>query len=320
MEGGPRGGVYPPAHRAGHGDPFVIDAIRLAMARVRRVTVSGGRSFEYVSQGKGPATLLVHPGGPGGTYHYLRALLRLSSADLRVILFNPRGCGHSWAPRRPSEYTIPHMAEDVEAIRKALKIEELHLLGYEAGGFVALEYAHRYPKPLTSLLLCGTAGSAEEIRAANRLMFACASPRQRARLRALRKVKAFGSAEYQELCDRIRDPFYVRFLKEMPRDLKATKLNQTVFRAMMSPSGDLYAVDGTMKDWDGRKYYSKIDVPCVVVSGRYDYFLASSVTMAERIEPAHLRVLAQSSHLAILEQPREFLAVIREFLEDVTGG
>jgi proline-specific peptidase len=290
------------------------------MASVRRVTVSGGRSFEYVSQGKGPATLLVHPGGPGGTYHYLRALLKLASSNLRVVLFNPRGCGHSWAPKRAGEYTIPNLAEDVEAIRRALKIEELHLLGYEAGGFVALEYAHRYPRLLTSLLLCGTAGSAEEIRAANRLMFACASPRQRARLRAIGRAKAFDSPEYQELYDKIREPFYTRFLTETPRDLKATKLNPVVFRTMMSPEGDLYAVDGTMKDWDGRKYYSKIEVPCVVVAGRYDYFLASSVVMAERIQPAHLRVLAQSSHLAILEQPREFLAIIREFLEDVTGG
>jgi len=290
------------------------------MARVRRVTVSGGRSFEYVSQGKGPATLLVHPGGPGGTYHYLRALLKLASTNLRVVLFNPRGVGHSWAPKRPSEYTIPNLAEDVEAIRRALKIEELHLLGYEAGGFVALEYAHRYPHSLTSLLLCGTAGSAEEVRAANRLMYACASPRQRARIRALTRSKHFDSPEYQALADAIRTPFYTRFLKTVPRDLKATKINQTVFRAMLSPEGDLYAVDGTIANWDGRKYYSKIEVPCVVVAGRYDYFLAPSVVMAERIEPAHLRVLAQSSHLAILEQPREFLAIIREFLEDVTGG
>ncbi|HTT46194.1 MAG TPA: alpha/beta hydrolase [Thermoplasmata archaeon] len=289
------------------------------MARVRRVTVSGHRSFEYVSQGKGPATLLVHPGGPGGTYHYLRGLLKLASANLRVVLFNPRGVGHSWAPKRTGDYTIANQAEDVEAIRRALKITELHLLGYEAGGFVALEYAHRYPRPLTSLLLCGTAGSAEEIRAANRLMVACASPRQRARIRELTRAKAFNTPEYQELAERIREPFYTRFLKGVPKDLKATKINPTVFRAMMSPKGDLYAVEGTIAKWDGRKYYSKLELPCVVVVGRYDYFLGPSVEMAERIEPAHLRVLANSSHLAILEQPREFLAIISEFLGDVTG-
>ncbi|HYB77730.1 MAG TPA: alpha/beta fold hydrolase [Thermoplasmata archaeon] len=289
------------------------------MASVRRVTVAGNRSFEYVSQGKGPATLLVHPGGPGGTYHYLRGLLKLASVNLRVVLFNPRGVGHSWAAARPSAYTIENEAEDVEAIRRALRISELHLLGYEAGGFAALEYAHRYPQHLTSLLLCGTAGSAEEIRAANALIISCASPRQRARLRELTRAKRFDSPEYQELAERMREPFYTRFLKGVPRDLKATKINPEVYRAMMSPSGDQYAVEGTIAKWDGRKYYSKIELPCVVVVGRYDYFLGPSVAMAERIEPAHLRVLPNSSHLAILEQPREFLAIISEFLGDVTG-
>ena len=297
-----------------------MDILGLRMARLRRVTVSGGRSFEYVSQGKGPATLLVHPGGPGGTYHYLRALLKLASTNLRVVLFNPRGCGHSWAPKRPSEYTIPNMAEDVEAIRRALKIEELHLLGYEAGGFVALEYAHRYERHLTSLLLCATAGSEEEIHAAYRLMVGCASPNQRHRLRDLTKAKAFDSAEYQKLSEQVYQPFQTRFVKETSPDWKATKVSQRVYRAMLTRSGDDFAVAGTISGWDGRKYYSKIEVPTVVVVGRYDYFLGPSVEMNDRIEPAHLRVLARSSHMAVLEQPREFVGTIREFLNDVTGG
>jgi proline-specific peptidase len=290
------------------------------MARVRTVTVPGHRSFEYVAQGRGPATLLVHPGGPGLTYHYLRGLLQLANANLRVILFNPRGVGHSWAPKNPREYTIANMAEDVEAIRRAFGIRELHLLGYSAGGFVALEYAHRYERRLTSLLLCATAGSAEEIRAANRLMLTAASPRQRTRLRELTKAKAFESAEYQKLCLQITRPFQTRFLTSTPADWKATKSHPVVYHAMMTRTGDEFAVDGTIASWDGRKYYSKIEVPGVVVVGKYDFFLEPSMEMAERIEPAHLRVLPHSSHMEILEQPREFLGTIREFLLDVTGG
>lgn len=284
------------------------------------MTVSGHRSFEYVSQGKGPATLLVHPGGPGATYHYLRGLLRLANSNLRVVLFNPRGVGHSWAPKRASDYTIGNMAEDVEAIRRALKITELHLLGYSAGGFVALEYAHRYEKNLVSLLLCATAGSAEELRQANRLVLSRASPRQRARLKELAKGKEFDSFEYQTLAAQIYEPFQTRFLKGPHKDWKATKVSQTVYRAMMTRTGDEFAVDGTIARWDGRKYYSKIEAPGLVVVGRYDFFLEPSVEMAERIEPAHLRVLPRSSHMAILEQPREFVGTIREFLGDVTGG
>ncbi len=290
------------------------------MASVRTVTVPGGRSFEYVAQGKGPATLLVHPGGPGLTYHYLRGLLKLAHANLQVVLFNPRGVGRSWGPKNASEYTISNMAEDVEAIRRALKIRELHLLGYSAGGFVALEYAHRHEARLTSLLLCATAGSAEEVRVANRMMVSAASPRQRARLRELTRAKAFDTPEYQKLTAEITRPFSTRFLNETPRDWSATKSSPKVYHAMMTRTGDEFTVDGTIAAWDGRKYYSKIEVPSAVVVGKYDFFLEPSMEMAERIEPAHLRVLPHSSHMEILEQPREFLGTVREFLQDVTGG
>jgi proline-specific peptidase len=289
------------------------------MARVRRVTVPGRRSFEYVSQGKGPATLLVHPGGPGLTYHYLRGLLRLANSHLRVVLFNPRGVGRSWAPRHASAYTIVQMAEDVEAIRKALKIKELHLLGFSAGGFVALEYVHRYQDRLTSLLLCDTAGSAEEILQSNRMVLASAGPKQRARLRALTRARAFDSPEYKALAEEIFRPFQTRFLTGVHPDWKATRVNLPVYRAMMSRKGDEFGVDGTIAHWDGRRYYSKIELPTLVLVGRYDFFLNASIEMDQRIEPAHLRVLPRSSHMAILEQPKEYLGAIREFLNDVTG-
>ncbi|HKV90594.1 MAG TPA: alpha/beta hydrolase [Thermoplasmata archaeon] len=289
------------------------------MARLRRVTTAGRRSFEYIARGEGRATLLVHPGGPGYTYHYLRPLLRLATSHLRVILFNPRGVGGSWGPRQSDDYTVQNQAQDVEAIRRALDIDELHLLGFSAGGFAALEYARRYQRKLTSLLLCATAGSAEEVRQANRLMLTAATRGQRRRLAELTRAKAFDSKEYVELATAINAPFSSRFLTGVPKDLKASKVSRKVYRAMMTRTGDEFVVDGTMARWDGRRYYSKIEVPTLVLVGRYDFFFEASREMADRIVPAHLRVLPHSSHLAHLEQPREFLNALREFLLDVTG-
>lgn len=289
------------------------------MPRLRRVTTAGRRSFEYISRGDGPATLLVHPGGPGYTYHYLRPLLRLATSHLRVILFNPRGVGGSWGPRQSDDYTVQNQAQDVEALRRALDIDELHLLGFSAGGFAALEYARRYQTKLASLLMCATAGSTEEVRQSNRLMLSAATPRQRKRLAELTKAKEFDSKEYEALAAEISRPFSSRFLTGVPKDLKASKVSRKVYRAMMTRTGDEFVIDGTLARWDGRKYYSKIEVPTLVLVGRYDFFLEASRDMADRIVPAHLRVLPRSSHLAHLEQPREFLNAVREFLLDVTG-
>ena len=60
---------------------------------------------------------------------------------------------------------------------------------------------------------------------------------------------------------------------------------------MMTRTGDEFVVDGTLARWDGRRYYSKIEIPTLVLVGRYDSFLEASREMADRIVPAHLRVL-----------------------------
>jgi proline-specific peptidase len=289
------------------------------MPRLRHVTTAGRRSFEYISRGAGRATLLIHPGGPGYTYHYLRPLLGLAHAHLRVILFNPRGVGGSWGPRPTDDYTVQNQAQDVEALRRALDIDELHLLGFSAGGFAALEYVRRYQAKLTSLLLCGTAGSTEEMRQANRRILSLATKAQRKRLAELTKAKAFDSKEYVQLCEEIAKPFNARFLTDVPKDLKASKVSRKVYRAMVTRTGDENVIDGTLARWDARSVYSKIEVPTLVLVGRYDFFLEASQEMADRIVPAHLRVLPRASHLAHLEQPREYLGAIREFLLDVTG-
>jgi len=212
------------------------------------------------------------------------------------------------------------MAEDVEAIRKALKIKELHLLGFSAGGFVALEYAHRYPGNLTSLLLCATAGSAEEVRAANRRMVAAASPRQRARLRELTRARSFDSPEYHDLAEEIARPFQTRFLHGVSQDWKATRSSPTVYRAMLCRSGDEFEVEGTVARWDGRRYYRRIRVPTAVVVGRYDFFFRAAVEASRRIGSARLTVIPRASHMVVLEQPRRFLGALHGFLEDVTAG
>ena len=150
-------------------------------------------------------------------------------------------------------------------------------------------------------------------------MRAKATEPQRRRLRQLERDRQFDSTEYRELCEAVEQPFQTRFLSEKPRDLRATKFFQPVYRAMMTRTGNEAKIDGTVGGWDGRRYYAHIEVPTLVLVGRYDFFLEPSREMADRIVPAHLRVLPHASHLAILEQPREFLGAIREFLLDVTG-
>jgi pimeloyl-ACP methyl ester carboxylesterase len=129
-------------------------------------------------------------------------------------------------------------------------------------------------------------------------MLSKAPPGARKRLAEREKAKAFGRSEYQTLVESIWAPFNTRFLNGTPADLKATKLSNDVYRAMLTRTGNEFVVDGTLARWDGRKYYAKIEVPTLVLVGRYDFFLEPAKEMSARIVPAHMRVMPRAPLLS----------------------
>lgn len=77
----------------------------------------------------------------------------------RVITFDNRGAGRTSAPDRP--YTIAHMADDTAALMDYLGIQAAHVLGFSMGGYIAQEFALKYPARVQKLILLSSAASIE---------------------------------------------------------------------------------------------------------------------------------------------------------------
>lgn len=77
------------------------------------------------------------------------------ATHFRVITYDNRGAGRSGAPDRP--YTIAGMADDLAALLDALNIQKAHILGFSMGGYIAQEFALKYPARVNRLILLSTA-------------------------------------------------------------------------------------------------------------------------------------------------------------------
>ena len=112
------------------------------------VRATGGRDG-------GPALVMVN-GGPGLTHDYLEALEdELASIRLRVVTYDQRGTGRSTAPSSP-DYSLTAYVRDLSAVRAALNIEQLHLLGHSFGGLVTQAYTAAHPNRVRSLTLAAS--------------------------------------------------------------------------------------------------------------------------------------------------------------------
>ena len=106
----------------------------------------------------GVPLVLLHggPGIPGNSYSRLMTQL----ADKRaVIRYDQLGCGRSDRPDDPSLWTVRIFVEELDALREALGLERIHLLGHSWGGMLAIEYLLTKPSGVQSLVLSSSLSS-----------------------------------------------------------------------------------------------------------------------------------------------------------------
>src|SRR5205809_6260573 len=113
-------------------------------------------------------TILCLHGGPGATHDYLMSLEDLAQFGYRVVLIDQLGCGKSERPRGTELYSIAHNVEEVEGVRKALRLGRVHLMGSSYGGALAIATALKYQRNLRSLVITGGLASVQIGRASCR--------------------------------------------------------------------------------------------------------------------------------------------------------
>ena len=119
-----------------------------------------GIELYYETHGQGEPIVLI-PSTAYGANVWETYQVPALSKELRVITFDPRGCGRSSAP--PGVYTMEQMACDVAALLEHLGVRSAHILGHSMGGRIGLALALAYPGRVRSLILAAS-GSGPAIR------------------------------------------------------------------------------------------------------------------------------------------------------------
>src|SRR5882672_9709850 len=117
-----------------------------------KITIAGAEIAFHVA-GSGPV-ILVHPGGPGIEWSFVR--LPLVEKFATVVYIEPIGTGASGRLADPRGFTMERYVGDVEGLRAHLRLEKFVLLGHSHGGFVAESYALAYQSHLRGLILYDT--------------------------------------------------------------------------------------------------------------------------------------------------------------------
>src|SRR5262245_14830957 len=99
--------------------------------------------------------LLLH-GGPAATHEYFEAFdSYFPAAGYEYYYYDQLGSAYSDQPNDPSLWEIARFVDEVEQVRKALRLtrDDFYLLGHSWGGILAMEYALDHQDNLKGLII-----------------------------------------------------------------------------------------------------------------------------------------------------------------------
>jgi L-proline amide hydrolase len=275
-----------------------------------RIVGDGGRD--------GRLPLLCLHGGPGGSHDYLEPMRELARDGRRVIFYDQLGCGRSPYPNDPSKWTVELFVHEVDAVREALGLDHIHLLGQSWGGMLGMEYALTQPTGVAGLVICDSPSSIPLwVSEANRLRGELPAQVQETLLRHEREGTT-ESAEYLAACDVFYDRHVCRvrpYPDYVQRSLDQLAGNQ-VYHTMNGPS-EFHCI-GTLKDWDVTPRLGEIELPTLIVSGAHDEATPLiSRTVQDGIRGSEWVMFEDSSHMPHVEEPERFLDVVGSWLRRI---
>lgn len=285
-----------------------------------------GALVYYKILGRGAPLVIVH-GGPGASHDYLLPYLLPLMRTNKVVFIDERGSGRSEKLEDATQYTVENMVEDVEAVRQALNLGKISLLGHSYGGVLAQAYALKYQSNLSHLILGSTFHSTQGINKALAAMKQAMPGDERQKLQQLEDAGLFGKGKAWEQ-NRYPDDYaklawgdgYFPYLYQRRPDPNYdpasgnTTTSWDLYREMWGSHGE-FIVDGNLKSVEYGDRLASIKVPTLIICGDHDESDPSlSKEMHEKIAGSKLVILPQSGHMTFVDQPNLFIKTVDDFL------
>jgi pimeloyl-ACP methyl ester carboxylesterase len=266
-----------------------------------------GTRLAYLAIGDGNPVVCL-PGGPTDS-RYLGDLGGLS-AHRRLIVLDLRGTGRSALPEDTSSYRCDRLVDDVEALREHLGLSRMDLLGHSAGTNIATQYAARYPKNVSKLVLIGPSTRAVGLAIAGET---------RRELAQLRKNEPWFPAAFAALVaitegtgsdvEAIAPFFYGRW------DAAARK-HQAAARPSNKEAVALFAAEGAFDPETTSAALATCEAPVLLLAGEVDLNSPpqSAAEFAALFPDATLVVQPGAGHYPWLDDADQFVATTEAFL------
>ncbi|MGO1059692.1 alpha/beta fold hydrolase [Planococcus sp. FY231025] len=265
----------------------------------KKMVLPNGREFSYTETGDplGIPLILLH--GLGDSCRTFEALFPHFPGRIRAIAYTQRG--HDGIDLPDATYRARDFEADLLKFMNAMALQKAFILGASSGGFIARNFAARFPKRVHGLVLLGAPsamGDKPDVVETQESTFA-----------------------------RLKDPISMDFIKIFTDGLLVKSMPSNFLELMYSESQKVPArvwketSEALLKEkFPG--ILAQIKAPTLIICGGKDTIASRTdqEQLARAIPDSRLTVFPQLGHLLYWEDPKNVAKEITSFIEQVWSG
>ncbi|MBA7563344.1 Proline iminopeptidase [subsurface metagenome] len=270
--------------------------------------------------------LILH-GGPAATHEYFECFDSFfPGAAIEYYYYDQLGSYYSDQPKDDTLYEIDRFVEEVEQVRKALKLDKsnFYLYGHSWGGILAVEYALKYQDNLKGLIISNMMMSCPEY---GKYAIEVLGPQIPSEiLSEIQEMEAKEDFENPRFMELLIPNYYVEHLLRIPHENwpdpvnRAFKhLNNEIYTSLQGPSE--FGISGKIEKWDRTQDLDKINVPTLVIGATYDTMDPKHMEwVASQIKRSQFLLCPNGSHMAFYDDQETYFSGLIQFIKRVDQG
>jgi L-proline amide hydrolase len=277
-------------------------------------------------RGDRPSLVLLH-GGPGYNSEYLRRFELFAATGRQVIRYDQIGGGRSVVADEhyvPGRFDVDVFRRELAALRSALDLDEVVLVGQSWGCMLALEHVLTGAAGVSALVLMSGPASMEEWDA------------ETLRLRSELPDDVLTVLETEEAAGHVGSPAFkaayavwerrhvLRMDEPPPWEAEAMEMfehESRVYDLLTGGAEFPTAATNAFTGWDVRPRLGEITVPTLILTGRFDEATpALTETLHRGIAGSVWHILEESSHSCHSEQETLTMLLVADFLAGIRSS
>jgi len=255
---------------------------------------ANGISMNYTLEGPANAPVVTLSHSLATTLAMWEPQLPALTARWRVLSYDTRGHGGTDAPR--GGYSLDQLADDAQALLRALGIQRTHWVGLSMGGMIGQTLALKAPELFASLSLCDT------------------SSRIPPEAKPLWDERVH-TAETKGM-EPLVEPTLSRWFTAPYKDKGGPVVEKVRTMIRSTPPAGYIGCCQAISGLNLTDRIGAIKAPTLIIVGEDDQGtpVAASKVMHEKINGSQLVILKSAAHLSNMEQPTAFADVLTGFL------